>query len=67
MKTCHVARTLHADSQFFQHRTKKRELNVVGIAINAVEQSISQRLNCSGTMWICRKPTVGTKDSGEER
>ncbi len=46
---------LYTDSRFLQHRSKKWELNLVGKVINSMERAISPWLNCSGTLWVCRK------------
>jgi SAM-dependent methyltransferase len=49
---------LYTDSRLFQHPVRRWELNRLGSAINGVERSISPWLNCSGTLWVCRKPVA---------
>lgn len=48
---------LYTDSRFLQHRTLPWELNRLGKAIDTVQRLISPWLNCSGTLWVCRKPS----------
>lgn len=48
---------LYTDSRFLQHRSRKWELNLPGRVINMIGRAISPWLNCSGTLWVCRKKT----------
>lgn len=48
---------LYNDSRLLQHPVRKWELNGAGKMLNAIQRSISPWLNCSGTLWVCRKPS----------
>jgi SAM-dependent methyltransferase len=53
---------LYTDSRIFQHGERKWELNAIGRVINTLERAISPWLNCSGTLWVCRKPARSHAD-----
>ena len=46
---------LFTDSKFLRHRSEKWELNMAGNILDASLRAISPWLNCSGTLWVCRK------------
>ncbi len=47
---------LYTDSRFLRHPEHRWELNSAGRVLNAVLNSLSPWLHCSGTLWVCRSP-----------
>lgn len=48
---------LYTGSHYFQHKSRKWELNNVGSFVNVALRSISPWLHSSGALWVCRKST----------
>ena len=48
---------LYTDSRLFHHPTKKWHLNSFGTLVDVSARAISPWLTCSGTLWVCRKPS----------
>ena len=48
---------LYTDTRFLQHPVKRWELNTAGNILNTILLAVSPWLHCSGTLWVCRKPS----------